>query len=78
MLQWIQELWQQFAADIPQLLPYSPFLDIEQNWNPGNGVAWLNWFIDIPGMITILFAWVGCYAAYLAVRIVMRWIKAVS
>lgn len=80
MLQWLNDLFNAFAEDLIAILPYSPFRQIIDEWtiNVPDGIAWLNWFIDIPGMLKILAAWLTCYGIYLLVSIVMRWIKAIE
>lgn len=80
MLEWLQELWDTFSADLIAILPSSPFKSVIDEWTLDlpDGVAWLNWFIDIPGMLKIFSAWLACYLIYLLVSIVMRWIKVIE
>lgn len=75
---WIDQIFQKFAAAVVTVLPTSPFKDVLATGIPSQGLAWLNWFIDIPGMLQILSAWLAAYALYLLYRIILRWIKAVS
>lgn len=80
MLAWFNELWNAFAEDVVAVLPYSPFKTFIDEWsvNVPNGISWLNWFIDISGMLTIFAAWLSCYVIYLIASIVMRWIKVID
>lgn len=80
MLEWLSELFNTFEQDLIAILPESPFREIIDEWsiNVPDGIAWLNWLIDIPGMMRILAAWLSCYVIYLLVSIVMRWIKVIE
>lgn len=80
MLEWMQQLFNNFAEDLIALLPESPFRSLIDEWSVGvpDGIAWLNWFIDIPGMLQILAAWLVAYGIYLILSIVLRWIKAID
>jgi len=81
MLSWIQELFTAFGQKLMMVLPLSPFYNFKQQMalnGIGDGLAWLNWFVDIPGLLTLLLAWLTAYGVYLLYRIILRWIKAVS
>lgn len=77
MLAWMRELFAAFGDLLMQVLPLSPFYEVKQMGLPA-GVSWLNWFIDIPGMLQVFSAWLTAYGLYLLYRIILRWIKAVS
>lgn len=78
MLQWFQELMTQFKDVLITVLPLSPFLQIESSLVVPGYVNYLNWFLPIPEMLTVLTAWLTAYALYLLYRIILRWIKAVA
>lgn len=78
MLEWFQQLMAAFADKLMQVLPLSPFYSIKQTAVIPEGLAWLNWFIDIPGILQVFSAWLVAYGLYLLYRIILRWIKAVS
>lgn len=80
MLEWMKQLFDNFAADLISLLPTSPFREVINEWeiNVPDGIAWLNWFIDIPGMLKIFSLWLLAYGLYLILSIVLRWIKAID
>ena len=79
MLAWFQELIQTFGSALMQVLPLSPFYSITHgSQDLGMGVSWLNWFIDVPGLLQVFAAWLASYTLYLLYRIILRWIKAVS
>lgn len=78
MLAWMKELLSAFGDLLMQVLPLSPFYQIKHSAVVPQGVAWLNWFIDIPGILQIFSAWLVAYGLYLLYRIILRWIKAVS
>lgn len=79
MLAWMTELFAKFSEGLMSVLPKSPFIEFTHGGaSLGQGLSWLNWFIDIPGLLQVFAAWLSAYAIYLLYRIVLRWIKAVS
>lgn len=79
ILQIIQDIFTAFANKVVQVLPLSPFLDIEEQFNLNSEwVGWLNWFVPFGGLVRLLAAWLVAYGLYLLYRIILRWIKAVS
>lgn len=80
MITQLQEMFNAFASDLVEILPYSPFRELIDEWSlqVPDGIAWLNWLIDIPGMLKIFAAWLTCYVIYLLVSIVMRWLKVIE
>jgi hypothetical protein len=58
------------------LLPDSPF-----QWNLSGAstlLTWLFWLVPIPGILTLLSAYVAAVALYYAIRVVLRWLKVVG
>lgn len=78
MLEWFQQLMTNFKDVLITVLPLSPFLQIENSLQVPGYVNYLNWFLPIPEMLTVLSAWLFAYALYLLYRIILRWIKAVA
>lgn len=80
MLEWLNQLWNAFAEDLMEILPYSPFRKFIESWNTDipEAISWLNWLMPISEAISILEAWLVAYGIYLIASIVMRWIKAIE
>lgn len=80
MFEWLKVMFLRLVTSILSLLPASPFREYITSWsiNVPNAIAWLNWFIDIRGMLAVFLAWLGVYIAYLVISIILRWIKAID
>lgn len=80
MIEWLNQLWNSFAQDLIEVLPYSPFRQFIESWSVDipSAISWLNWLMPISEAIEILEAWLICYGIYLLASIVMRWIKAIE
>lgn len=80
MLQWFSELFNNFASDLQEILPYSPFRNFIESWSIDipEAISWLNWLMPIAEALKIFTAWLVCYGIYLLVSIVMRWVKVIE
>lgn len=56
------------------LLPTMP--DVPADSAPAEAVGWLNWLLPIAGLLTAAAAFVACYLAYLLIKTIGRWVKA--
>lgn len=69
------------ALNIIQLFPASPIQPAIASLR-GSAVeevlGYVNWFIPIGTMVTILTGWLACIAAYYVYQIILRWIKVVE
>lgn len=65
---------------VHDLLDICPFPDIIASLagTVSDGLGWLNWFVPVGGLVSMLLIWLGCFAAYYAVSILLRWIKAIG
>jgi len=82
---WISGLFSQMGDLLNNLLnvimvvlPDSPFVMITQNTTIAKYVGYLNWFIPISFMLSVLQAWlvaVGCFYAW---QLLLRWLKAIE
>lgn len=55
-----------------QLLPLSPFVDIRLDETMNTGLGWLNWFVDLDGMVRLMGAVLILGLTYSAVTLVLR------
>lgn len=72
----ILNLFGSAATVLLLLLPDSPF-----TWNLNGAsplLTWIFWLIPIPGMVTMMGAYVTSVALYYAIRVALRWIKVVG
>lgn len=74
---WIKNI----ANAVVLLLPDSPFKFLEENYVP-DGVKellpYLNWFIPVGTILTILELWLTAVAVYYIYQAILRWIKAIE
>lgn len=66
---------------IYHILPLDPFRDVVDTLTTGNiakYMPWVNWFIPVPILLNILYAWVSCIATYYIYTVVLRWLKVIE
>ena len=78
MVEWFQQLLQQFGQSLQAVLPLSPFRGYIDQIAVPEWLGVLNWLFPVSECVTILAAWLVAYGTYLLYRIILRWIKAVS
>lgn len=64
------------AITLLSLLPNSPF-----QWNLNGAsplLTWIFWLIPIPGIATLMSAYVVSVALYYTIRVALRWVKVVG
>jgi hypothetical protein len=44
---------------------------------PPKAVGWLAWFFPVSGVLGALTAFLSIYAAFLVIRVLLRWVKAI-
>lgn len=67
-----------FASLLSAILPVSPFKELIAGWEVPEGVKWLNWFIDVEGMLKIFSLWLVAYVVYLGISVILRWAKIIG
>lgn len=68
--------WAQQAIDsILQLLPKDPFQPYIHSIANSRAVGWLNWFIPVGAIESIVTAWLLAIALYYVYMLIMRWAK---
>lgn len=79
MLDWMKELIGRFADWVLSLLPHSPFQSILSYIEPiGPYLGYLNWFVPIDWILSVLLVWLGVVATFYLYSIIMRWIKMIG
>lgn len=79
MIEFMNQLLDKFGSVIVSLLPASPFEgflnSIELN---SKYVGWLNWFVPVGGIITVIEAWLLAIATFYIYKAVLHWIGVIS
>lgn len=57
------------------VLPLSPFQDFIDQFRELPFLAYLNWFVPVRGILTVLTAWLAAIAAFYLYSILLRWLK---
>lgn len=63
---------------IVNILPDSPFSNIDFMFSNQKYLSYLNWLIPIDVILNITFAWCGCLIVYKGYSIIMRWFKLIG
>lgn len=53
-------------------LPMSPFLTLNVNGLPAQALGWLNWFVDVNGMLGLMGLWVAAVLAYMVATAILH------
>ncbi len=79
------EFWEKFGEtanglmnQVIDLLPKSPIVYLSANPTVSKYLSYINWFIPIYSMLTLLEGWLVAIATYYVVQIILRWIKAIE
>lgn len=78
MLDWIGQLFTKFGNMLMEVLPTSPFQPFIQQFRELPFLQYLNWFIPVGQMITVLEAWLAAILVFYLYSIILRWIKAIG
>ena len=61
-----------------EILPKSPIVYLTSNPTVKEYLGYINWFIPIYSMLTLLEGWLTAIVAYYFFQIILRWIKAIE
>ena len=79
MIDFMNQLFEKFGNVLINVLPKSPFqpflASIEVNHKY---VEWLNWFVPVNGIITVIQAWLLAIAGFYVYKAVAHWIGVIS
>lgn len=79
MLDWMGELLNKFAEWVLNLLPLSPFRNIDSFFAPIiPNLGYLNWFVPIGWIISVMAVWLSAISLFYIYSIIMRWIKMIG
>lgn len=75
IIDWLQNTIDTWILLVINVLPDSPFKNISMPVQVQNILGYVNYFIPIAQMLSVMVLWLGCLAIYYAYSIVARWIK---
>lgn len=64
--------------NVVQLLPLSPFADFIDEFSDLPFLGYLNWFIPVRGILTVMAAWLGAVTLFYLYSVVARWVKLIG
>lgn len=79
MIEFVNQLFAKFGTVLISVLPKSPFqqflnsIELNQKY-----VSWLNWFIPVSGIITVIEAWLLAIAGFYVYKAIAHWIGIIS
>ncbi len=79
MIEFLNQLFTKYANVLISLLPKSPFqgflasIELNQKY-----VEWLNWFIPVGGIITVIETWLLAIAGFYIYKAIAHWIGVIS
>lgn len=77
LLGWLVGMFANFVLFVAAALPSNPldlagFLQNLEDWSMG--ISWLNWFVPIGNIETMMVAWVGATLAFYMSRYIFKFI----
>lgn len=70
--------WDSFAGKLAEILPRSPTIDSEALQTLAQYASYINYFFPVGKFLAFVAAVLACVAAYYAVMVILRWVKAIS
>lgn len=67
-----------FLQSILDVLPTSPFAGFISSLEGLPFLTWLNWFLPVGDILTVMVAWLGAIALFYIYSIILRWARAIS
>lgn len=78
MLEWLNELWNNFSSVLLSVLPTSPFIQFFNYMESIPYLSWLNWFVPVNDFIKIGVAYLACVGLFYMWMVVARWLKVIG
>lgn len=66
------------GATITSLLPASPFAGVDFGTIDTTALSWLNWFLPVGTLLTILGLWLAAAGVYIVVQMVLRFFHVIG
>ena len=74
----IQQAFDGLIDAIVRVLPHSPFADMIQQFSEIPFLGYLNWFIPVRAMLTVMLIWLTAVAAFYLYSVIARWVKLIG
>lgn len=78
MLDFMSNIFNSFADSLKEVLPTSPFAQFIDDFAGMPYLSWVNWFIPVGEIITVVQVWLFAIATFYIYSIVLRWVKAIG
>lgn len=78
IMQFIYNWAAKMANSIMSLLPTSPFRNFINSWDAPQYLGWLNWFIPVSQILSIMALWLTAIGLFYLYSIIMRWVKMIG
>lgn len=78
MMDFMNELMNNFLEFVLSVLPLSPFKDVINELESLPYLGYLNWFIPVSRFIKIGGLWLTAIGLFYLYSIILRWIKAIE
>lgn len=78
MLDFMNELMNNFLDFVLSVLPLSPFKDVINEMEALPYLGYLNWFIPVDRFVKIGGLWLVSIGLFYLYSIILRWIKAIE
>lgn len=77
-MEWLSSIWDAFAQALLSVLPTSPFAGYIDAFRDLPFLGWINWFVPVRAILTVLASWLGAVALFYLYSIAMRWLKIIG
>lgn len=71
-------VWDSFSAFLKTVLPLSPFQQFIERFSGLPYLGWLNWFVPVREILTVMKAYLVAVGLFYLYSVVMRWIKVID
>ena len=78
MLDFMNELGDNFLSMLQNVLPLSPFSKYIDEIAQLPYLSYLNWFIPVGEFVAIGTLWLGAISIFYLYQIILRWVKAIE
>lgn len=72
LVTWLNNVLNVIISAVISVLPQSPFANYDWGSFDVTGLHWLNWFVPVGQMLTLLTAWAAAVASYYVVMAILR------
>ena len=78
MIEFLNEIFSEFAQDLSSVLPTSPFRPLINRFADLPALGWINWFVPVGEAVAVSAAWLVAIGLFYLYSIALRWLKAID